>query len=33
MGGNLNPAVIIGQNNKKTNLFIPGPLRLGPTVK
>ena len=33
MGGNLDPAVIIGQNNKKTNLFIPGPLRFGPTVK
>jgi hypothetical protein len=33
MGGNLDPAVIIGQNNKKTNLFIPGPLRFGPMVK
>ena len=33
MGGNLDPAVIIGQNSKKTNLFIPGPLRFGPAVK
>ena len=32
-GGNLDPGVIIGQNNRKTNLFIPGPLRFGPTVK
>ncbi len=33
MGGNLDPIVIIGQNSRKTNLFIPGPLRFGPTVK
>ncbi len=33
MGGNLDPVVIIGQNSAKTNLFIPGPIRFGPSVK
>ena len=33
MGGNLDPAVIIGQNGRKTNLFIPGPIRFGPAIK
>jgi ligand-binding sensor domain-containing protein len=33
IGGNLTPSIIIGQNITKTNLFIPGPIRFGPTVK
>jgi hypothetical protein len=32
-GGNLTPSVIIGQNKRETNLFLPGPLRFGPAVK
>jgi hypothetical protein len=32
-GGNLTPSVAIGQNDKKTNLFLPGPLRFGPAVQ
>jgi hypothetical protein len=32
-GGNLTPSVTISQNAKETNLFIPGPLRFGPTVR
>ena len=31
-GGNLAPSVTIGQNPQKTNLFLPGPLRFGPTL-
>jgi hypothetical protein len=31
-GGNLTPLVIISQNSTKTNLFISGPMRFGPTV-
>jgi hypothetical protein len=33
IGGNLSPSVTIGQNSTKTNLFISGPIRFGPTVK
>ena len=33
IGGNLTPSVIIGQNSKQTNLFLPGPLRFGPSVQ
>lgn len=33
VGGNLTPSVIIGQNTKKTNLFFPGPIRFGPSLK
>jgi len=32
-GGNLTPSVAIGQNKRQTNLFLPGPLRFGPTVQ
>ena len=32
-GGNLTPTLTIGQNASRTNLFIPGPLRFGPTAK
>lgn len=32
-GGNLTPALTIGQNGKQTNLFLPGPLRFGPAVQ
>ena len=32
-GGNLTPSVIIGQNTTKTNLFFPGPIRFGPSLK
>ena len=32
-GGNLTPSVAIVQNKKKTNVFLPGPLRFGPTVQ
>jgi len=33
VGGNLTPSVAIGQNDKKTNLFLPGPLRFGAAVQ
>ena len=32
-GGNLTPSLTIGQNSKQTNLFLPGPLRFGPSVQ
>jgi hypothetical protein len=32
-GGNLTPSVTIGQNLTATNLFVPGPIRFGPTIK
>jgi len=32
-GGNIDPSVTIGQNARRTNLFLPGPIRFGPTVK
>ncbi len=32
-GGNLTPSVIIGQNSTETNLFFPGPIRFGPSLK
>lgn len=32
MGGNLTASLIISQNQRKTNLFLPGPIRFGPTV-
>jgi hypothetical protein len=32
-GGNLTPSVTIGQNMRKTNLFLPGQIRLGPTIQ
>ncbi len=31
-GGSLVPSVVIGQNAKKSNLFIPGPLRFGMSI-
>jgi hypothetical protein len=31
IGGNQTPTVTIGQNKKKTNLFVPGPIRFGPS--
>jgi hypothetical protein len=31
-GGDLMPVVVIGQNITKTNLFLSGPIRFGPTV-
>ena len=31
-GGNLTPSLIIQQNSNRTNLFLPGPIRFGPTV-
>ena len=32
-GGNLDPSVTIGQNARRTNLFLPGPIRFGSTIK
>jgi hypothetical protein len=32
-GGNLIPSVTINQNITETNLFVPGPIRFGPTIK
>ena len=32
-GGILTPSLTIGQNSKQTNLFLPGPLRFGPSVQ
>jgi|HubBroStandDraft_6_1064221.scaffolds.fasta_scaffold55597_3 hypothetical protein len=32
-GGNLTPSVTIGQNMTRTNLYLPGPIRFGPTVE
>ncbi len=32
-GGNLTPSVAISQNKRETNLFLPGPLRLGPALQ
>jgi hypothetical protein len=29
-GGNLDPALVLGQNRKKRNLDVPGPMRFGP---
>jgi hypothetical protein len=31
-GGNLTPSIVIGQNRKQTNLYLPGPIRFGPTL-
>jgi hypothetical protein len=33
VGGSLAPSITIGQNSTMTNLFLPGPIRFGPTVK
>jgi hypothetical protein len=33
VGGNLTPSVTIGQNMKKTNLFLLGPISIGPTIE
>lgn len=33
IGGNRTPSVTISQNMKKTNLFLPGPISIGPPVK
>jgi streptogramin lyase len=32
-GGSLTPSVTIGQNSTGTNLFFPGPIRFGPSLK
>jgi hypothetical protein len=32
-GGNLTPSLTIRENKQETNLFIPGPLRFGPSVQ